>query len=77
VDFDEILYCDNGIKSHLDHSKMVVCLSMCPSLITFDRLVDFHDIWYGGNDIQDDLDSILFKPIASIILKILSLKVVR
>jgi len=26
VDLDEILYCDNGIKGDLDHSKMAVCL---------------------------------------------------
>jgi hypothetical protein len=28
VDLDEILYCGNGIKGDLDHSKMDVCLSV-------------------------------------------------
>jgi hypothetical protein len=27
VDLDEILFCGNGIKGDLDHSKMAVCLS--------------------------------------------------
>jgi hypothetical protein len=26
VDLDEVLYCGNGIKGDLDHSKMAVCL---------------------------------------------------
>jgi hypothetical protein len=39
-------------------------------------LVDFHEIWYGGNAIQGDLDAIIFNPIASIILKLLNFKVV-
>jgi hypothetical protein len=30
VDLDEILYCDNGIKGDLNHSKMDICLSVCP-----------------------------------------------
>jgi hypothetical protein len=34
VHLDEILYCGNGIKGDLDHSKMAVC----PPLITFDPL---------------------------------------
>jgi hypothetical protein len=33
------------------------------------RLVDFRGIWYGGNDIQVDLDAIIFIPIATTILK--------
>jgi hypothetical protein len=37
VDLDEILYCGNGIKGDLDHSKMAVC----PPLITFDLLGKF------------------------------------
>jgi hypothetical protein len=40
-------------------------------------LVDFHEIWYGGNAIQGDLDAIIVIPIASIILKLLGFKVVR
>jgi hypothetical protein len=40
-------------------------------------MVDFHEIWYGGNDIQGDLDAIIFNPIASVILKLLRFKVLR
>jgi hypothetical protein len=37
VDLDEILYCGNGIKGDLDHSKMAVYMSVCvPPLITFE-----------------------------------------
>jgi hypothetical protein len=32
-------------------------------------VVDFHEIWYGGNAIQGDLDSVIFNPISSTILK--------
>jgi hypothetical protein len=39
-------------------------------------LVDFHEIWYGGNAIQGDLDAIMFNTIASVILKLLNFKVV-
>jgi hypothetical protein len=41
------------------------------------RLVDFHEMWYGGNDIQGDLDAIIFNPIDSITLKLLWFKLVR
>jgi hypothetical protein len=41
------------------------------------RLVDFHEIWYGRNDIQGDLGSIIFNPMASIILNLLMFDVVR
>jgi hypothetical protein len=37
-----------------------------------DRLVELHEIWYGGNTIQRDRDAIIFNPIASIILKLLN-----
>jgi hypothetical protein len=40
-------------------------------------MVDFHEIWYGGNAIQGDLDGIIFNPIVSIILKSVRFKVVR
>jgi hypothetical protein len=73
VDLDEILYCGNDIKGDFDHSKMAVC----PPLITFEPLCRFHEIWYGGNAIQGDLDAIIFNPIASIILKLLKFKVGR
>jgi hypothetical protein len=33
--------CGNGIKVDLDHSKMAVCLSLCPPLITFEPLGKF------------------------------------
>jgi hypothetical protein len=41
--------------------KSPVCLCVC--------LVDFHEIWFGGNAIQGDLNAIIFNPIASVILK--------
>jgi hypothetical protein len=40
-------------------------------------MVHFHEIWYGGNAIQGDLDVIIFNRKASIILKLLRFKVVR
>jgi hypothetical protein len=57
--------------------KSPVCLSVCPPLITSEPLGRFHEIWYGDNAIQGDLDAIIFNPIASIILKLLRFKVVR
>jgi hypothetical protein len=41
------------------------------------RMVDFHENWYGGNAIQGDLDAIISNYIASIILKLLRFKIVR
>jgi hypothetical protein len=38
---------------------------------------DIHEIWYGSNAIQGDLDAINFNSIASIVLKLLRFKVVR
>jgi hypothetical protein len=38
------------------------------------RLVDFHEIRYGGNSIQEELDEISFNPTASIIVKLLIFK---
>jgi hypothetical protein len=38
------------------------------------RLVDFREIWYGGNAIQGDLDAIIFNPTSSTILKWLRFK---
>jgi hypothetical protein len=40
-------------------------------------VVVFHEIWYGLNAIQGDVDAIIFNPIASIILTLLRFKVVR
>jgi hypothetical protein len=42
-------------------------------------LVEFHELWYGGNAIERDLEAIIFNPMASFhfILKLMSLKVVR
>jgi hypothetical protein len=37
-------------------------------------LVHFHEICYGGDAIQEDLDALIFKPIASGILKWLRFK---
>jgi hypothetical protein len=58
------------IKSRL--IKSPVCLSVCPSFLK--RLVDFHEIWQGGNAIQGDLAAITSNPITSTILKWLRLK---
>jgi hypothetical protein len=41
------------------------------------RSVNFHEILYGSNVIQGNLDAIIVNPIASIILKLLNFKVVR
>jgi hypothetical protein len=30
-------------------------------------MVDFHEIWYGGNAIQGELEAVILIPIASII----------
>jgi hypothetical protein len=40
------------------------------------HLVDFHDIWYGGNATQVDLDAVIFNPTSSTILKWLRFRVV-
>jgi hypothetical protein len=40
------------------------------------RLVDFHEIWYGGNAIQENLDATIFNPISSTVLKWLRFKVI-
>jgi hypothetical protein len=54
-----------------------VCLSVRPSvrpcmcvfpLITSEPLDRFHELWYGGNAIQGDLEAVIFNPIASIVL---------
>jgi hypothetical protein len=55
--------------------KMKVGLSDHKSALN--RLVEVHEIWYGGNAIQGDLDAIIFNPRASIILKLLRFKIVR
>jgi hypothetical protein len=44
---------------------------------TLNRLVEFHEIWYGGNAIHGDLDAIVFNLVDSMILKLLSFKFVR
>jgi hypothetical protein len=59
-----------GLSNHQS-----VCLT--PPLITFELLGRFHEIWYGANAIQGDLDAIIFNPTASIIFKLLRLKFVR
>jgi hypothetical protein len=41
------------------------------------RLVDLYEILYGDDDIEDDLDSILFNPVASTISKWLTFKLLR
>jgi hypothetical protein len=39
--------------------------------------VDFHEILYGEYDIEDDLESMLFSPVASTILKWRTFKILR
>jgi hypothetical protein len=39
------------------------------------RLVDFHEIWWGGDVIQGNLGVIIFNPVASTTLKWLRFKV--
>jgi hypothetical protein len=67
------------MKVGLSNYKSVsVCASVRVSLIILlNRLVEFNEIWYGGNAIQGDLDAIIYNPIASIILKLLRFGVVR
>jgi hypothetical protein len=48
-----------GLSNH-----QPVYLSVCPPLMTSELLVEFHEIWYGGNAIQGDLDAVIFNPIA-------------
>jgi hypothetical protein len=60
----------NAVLSN--HQSACLSASLCPPIITLNRLVDFHENWYGGNAIQRDLGAIIFNPIASIILKLLS-----
>jgi hypothetical protein len=40
------------------------------------RLVEFHEIWYGDNAILGDFEAIILNPIASIILKLLKFIIV-
>jgi hypothetical protein len=44
------------------------------TMVTLNHLVDFHEIWYGDDVIQGDLDAVFFNPIASTILKWLGFK---
>jgi hypothetical protein len=62
--------CQSVSQSVSQSVCLSVCLSVCvSSLITLNRLADFHEIWYRGKSIQGDLDVTIFNPIASIILK--------
>jgi hypothetical protein len=50
----------------------VVCLSfrLCvPPLITFEKMVEFHQIQHGVRAIESDFDSIIFNQVASTIVK--------
>jgi hypothetical protein len=42
--------------------------------LSFEKLVDFHDIWWGGDAIQGNLDAVTFNPIGSTISKWLRFK---
>jgi hypothetical protein len=39
------------------------------SVYLLSRFVDFHEIWYGGDAIEANLDAIILNPIASTIVK--------
>jgi hypothetical protein len=62
--------------------KSPVCLSVClPVCLCVPQyllncLLEFHDIWYRGNALQGDLDAVIFNPIASDILKLLTFEIV-
>jgi hypothetical protein len=45
-------------------------LSLCPSLITFERTAIFSRNSVGGHAIEGDLDAIYFNPVASGITKL-------
>jgi hypothetical protein len=47
--------------------KGVACYACYGYLLN--RLVDFHEILYGGDAIQGDLDAIIFNPVPSTNLK--------
>jgi hypothetical protein len=49
---------------------------MSVALIPLNRLVNIHDIWYGGNAIQVNLSAVIFNPISSTILRRLRFRVV-
>jgi hypothetical protein len=51
-----------------NHQSVHLCVP------TNNCLVDFHEIYYGGNAIQGDLDAIIFIPIVSTSLKWLRFK---
>jgi hypothetical protein len=55
--------------------KIKLGLSNHQSVCVCPPLIDFHEIWYGGNVIQGDLNAIVCNP--SIILKLLRFKVLR
>jgi hypothetical protein len=50
---------------------------LCLPLITFERIGNFYKIRHGSHAIGDDLDSIIFNPIASTILKWLRFRLLR
>jgi hypothetical protein len=52
-------------------------LSVCTPYQYFNQLIGFHEIWFAGNAIQGDSDAVIFKSMASTILKWLRLKFVR
>jgi hypothetical protein len=40
-------------------------------------LIEFYEIWYGGDAIHGDLDAVILNPVSSTILKLLRFKFVR
>jgi hypothetical protein len=55
----------------------ITMLSVCLLLITFQPSGRFHEIQQRGHAMEDDLDTIIFNPIASTILKWQTFKLLR
>jgi hypothetical protein len=70
VDLDEILYGGDEIQNYLYSILNPIASFQNGRHLNF-CLVNFHEIWLGRNDIQEDLDAIIINPIASIILNLL------
>jgi hypothetical protein len=70
----DIYLLDSKVLDRINHTKIAAIVNNAIELLNC--LVDFHDIWLGGNAIQVDLDVVIFIPIYSTILKWMRLKVV-
>jgi hypothetical protein len=76
MDFVRILYGGDGTEGDIDHSKMAgVYISEVVQLLN--RLVDLNEFLYRDDYFEDDLNSMLFNPVASIISKWRTFKLLR